>query len=165
MCIALLPKVGYARVTHSGIVILKKSRWSLFSKRIPVTDIIIKYIPIEIGKLICKSENRAVYVSMFNDKVATIVSLTKYVDKMDLFETVYAEYLKTCMIFDSNEYTIRSYQEPIVAKTQGYNINNAFKGMKNTKNKYSLSNRVKKLKNQIKEKSNFSIINLRIVAD
>jgi hypothetical protein len=72
MCVVLLPRVGYTRVTNSGIVVLKRSKWSLCRKKIPVTDIIIKYLPIEIGKLLHKRDTRDVYIDMFNDKVAII---------------------------------------------------------------------------------------------
>lgn len=167
MCIALLPKVGYARVTRSGIVILKKSKWCLFGKRIPVTDICIKYIPIEVGKLICKKENRAVYVSMFNDKVATIVSLTKHVERMDLFDTIYGEYTKACMIVEPSELVVKNYKEPIVPRFQSFNVKTMLQTKKSSKvviqNKHSISRRVEKLKERLNQSFTIiPVINLRM---
>jgi len=164
MCVSLLPRVGYARVTRSGIVILKKSKWSLFRKRIPVTDIIIKYIPIEVGKLICKKADRAVYVSLFNDKVATIVSLTRYCDRMDLLDVVYKEYMKACIIVEPESVDIvADYKEPVIARYQSFKVDKTLNGMKHATNSHRLSDKVKKLKSKLVDLQRVvPIISLRI---
>lgn len=164
MCVALLPRVGYARVTHSGIVILKKTWWSLKRRKIPVTDVIIKYIPLEIGKLIRKKEDRSVYVELFNYRVATIVSLTKYTPHLDLFEHVYKEYAKVCLIEEPEESLVVDYQEPIVSKIQSYGIPKILKGSKPVY-KHSLSNRINKLKEKIAVNPITAIINLQLTTN
>jgi hypothetical protein len=164
MCIALLPKVGYARVTPSGIVILKTSKWSIFRKRIPVTDIVIKYIPIEIGKLLCTPKQRDAYVRKFNDNVATIVSLTKYTDKLNLLDIVYKEYMKICMMVEPEEIVVKNYIPPIPAKSQTYNINSVFDKMRYVANKSRLSDRINKLKTRVNDfQISIPIINLRLI--
>lgn len=164
MCVALLPKVGYARVTHSGIVVLKKSKWSLFGKRIPVTDIVMKYIPIEVGKLIYRGQDRAVYVSLFNDKVATIVSLTKYCDRMDLLDIVYREYMKACMIIEPADIDILlDYKEPIAISNQAFKIKELLKNMKASTNKSKLSDKIKTLQSRISDSTKITrIINMQV---
>ncbi len=157
MCVVLLPRVGYARVTNSGIVILKRSKWSLRRKKIPVTDIIIKYLPIEIGKLLHRDRERDVYISMFTDKVATIVSLTKYVDKLDLLDYVYREYAKACLIKDPDD-LILSYDEPIPGKFYSFNLIPIFKRMKVKPQKVTIASKVKKLKSRIKYPKNFAYL-------
>lgn len=148
MCVVLLPRVGYARVTNSGLVILKRHWWSLFRKRLPVTDVVIKHLPIEIGKLICRKDKRDVYISMFNDRVATIISLVKYTEKMDLLDHVYREYAKACLL-DDPIYLVETYTEPIPAKVHSFNITKVFKSMKPKKQKVTISDQVAKLKSRI----------------
>lgn len=165
MCEVLLPKVGYARVTHSGIVILKKTWWSLKRKKIPITDIIIKYLPIEIGRLLIKAKDRAVYVELFNYRVATIVSLTKYTPHFDLFAYVYDEYTKACFSVDPEYRVVIDYQEPIPNKIQNYSIKPSLDNITVNKNKYKLSKRIQKLKERIQENPIISIINLRLITN
>lgn len=160
MCVSLLPRVGYARVTNSGIIILKKSKWSLFRRRLPVTDVVMKYLPIEIGKLICKKDKRDVYIAMFHDKVATIVSLIKYTDKLDLLDTIYKEYLKACYVIEPVE-SIADYTPPIIAKIKTYGIIGNFNQLLNKSNKHSLYNKIEKLKEQTKTLQIFTIINVK----
>jgi hypothetical protein len=148
MCVVLLPRVGYARVTNSGLVILKESWYSLRSKRIPVTDVIIKYIPIEIGKLMHKGKDRDVYLYMFNDKVATVVSLTKYYVELDLLDYVYKEYARACMIPEPYDITL-SYDDTKEIKLNSFNINSVFKVMKVKKHRPSVADNVNKLKSRI----------------
>jgi hypothetical protein len=163
MCVVLLPRVGYARVTNSGLVILKRHWWSLCSQRIPVTDVIIKYLPMSIGKLLCKKDKREVYIAMFNDRVATIVSLTKYIEKMDLLDYVYKEYAKACMITEP-DYIIESYSEPIAVKLHTFNINSVIKSMKYKETRVKISDQVEKLKSRIHLPKNVKnlFINVRI---
>lgn len=149
MCVVLLPGIGYVRVTNSGLVIMKRHWWSLRRKKIPVTDIIIKYLPIEIGKLICQKDKRDVYISMFNDRVATVVSLTKWSPHMDLLNHVYKEYAKACMIAEPDD-IIATYSEPLPVKFQTFRINTIFKSMKSEPSKYKVSDKVNKLKSRIK---------------
>jgi hypothetical protein len=149
MCVVLLPKVGYARVTGSGLVVLKEHWWSLRWKKLPVTDIIIKYLPIEIGKLICKKDQRDVYVAVFNDKVATVVSLTKYTPRLDLLDYVYKEYAKACMIDDPDDIVL-SYSEPLPMTLPSFNIKAMFKKSKVETSKYKISDKIKKLKSRVR---------------
>jgi hypothetical protein len=145
MCVVLLPRVGYARVTNSGIVILKRSWWSLRRTRIPVTDIIIKYLPIYIGTLMHKKDTREVYIAMCNDKVATIVSLTKYTDKLDLLDYVYREYAKACLISEPEDLTL-SYNLPIRGRVHSFNLSPIFKKMKVKEQKITIASKVEKLR-------------------
>ena len=149
MCVILLPGVGYARVTRSGVLILKKSRWSLFSKRIPVTDVIIKYVPIEIGRLVKKKEDRATYVHIFNTNIATVVSLVKYTDRMSLLDYIFKEFSKIYVFEEPDEKEILTYQEPITDRIQTYEVPKVFKSLKYGRNKHSLSERVERLKKRI----------------
>lgn len=164
MCVALLPRVGYARVTRSGTVILKKSFWSLFRKRIPVTDIIIKYIPAEIGKLVRHKQDQAVYVELFNYQVSTIVSLTKFTPHLDLFAYVYKEYAKNCLMVEDESIILVDYKEPIAPKIQSFGIG---KYTKNTeyRNSHKLSDRIQKLKNKISDNPITAFINLRLTTN
>lgn len=166
MCESLLPKVGYARVTRFGIVILKRSKWSLFRKRIPVTDVVIKYIPIEISKLIATKDKRAVYLNVLNDRVATIVSLTKYMDRLDLLEEVYKEYAKACFFnHDISIDIFKNYVEPIPKKIQLFSINTVLnKEKRSTASSGSISKRVNNLKEKLnKYKLIIPNINLHIL--
>jgi hypothetical protein len=146
MCVVLLPRVGYARVTRSGIIILKKSKWSLCRKRIPVTDIIIKYIPTEIGKLISTKQDQKVYVELFNYRVATVVSLTKYSDKLNLLDEVYKEFIKVCIIEEPITNVVLNYKTPIVDKVETYGIEKTIEKTRHSTSKYKLSDKVEKLK-------------------
>lgn len=165
MCVALLPKVGYARVTPSGIVILKKAWWSLCRRKIPVTDIIIKYLPLEIGKLICKSKDRDVYISLFNYQVATVVSLTKYTPHLDLFAYVYKEYAKACLMVESDEKVVVDFQEPIVANLQSFSVPKSLSKYKTVYSKHSLSKKIQKLKDSISSNPIATIINLHLTTN
>ena len=156
MCVVLLPRVGYARVTRSGIVILKRSKWSLCRRRIPVTDLIIKYIPLQIAKLICKKKDRAVYVSLFDNQIVTIVSLTKYTPSFDLFEYIWKEYSRICIISEPEEEVV-DFKESISMKFRNYNINNSLGSMRSLESKYRLSERVSKLKTRLKDRIEITI--------
>jgi len=165
MCVALLPRVGYARVTRSGIVILKKSWWSLSRKRIPITDLILKYLPLQIGALVRKKAERDVYVSLFNYKVATLVSLTRYTPHLDLFAYVYKEYAKACLMVEPEEEVVVDYQEPIAPRIQSFNIQKVLKDSKPVYNKYKISDKIKKLKSSISLNPIATIINLRLTTN
>lgn len=146
MCVALLPGVGYARVTNSGILILKSSKWSLKRRKIPVTDVVMKYLPIYIGKLICDKKDLDVYVNVFHDKVATIVSLMKYTDKMDLLDVIYKEFTVKCLLIPETEECLTTFIEKIPRNSNTYGMKNDIKVMYHKKIKNSLYEKVEKLR-------------------
>jgi hypothetical protein len=162
MCVVLLPGVGYARVTNSGLVILKKAWYSLRRQRIPVTDVIIKYIPVEIARLMHKGKDRDLYLYMFTDKVATVVSLTKYYVEMDLLDYVYKEYARACMIPDTCD-IILSYDDTAKIKLNSFNINSVFEVMRVKKYRPSVADNVKKLKSRIHVPNLFTKVQVSIV--
>jgi hypothetical protein len=137
-------------VTNSGLVILKRHWWSLCRKKLPVTDVIIKYIPMAIGKLICTKDKRDVYIHVFNTNVATVVSLTVYTSKMDLLDYVYREYAKACLIIEPEDIIVASYEAPLQPKLQSFKIPSVFKSSRVKTPGYPLSEKISKLKSRIR---------------
>lgn len=165
MCVALLPRVGYARVTNSGILILKSSKWSLRRIKIPVTDVVMKYLPIYIGKLICDKKDLDVYINVFHDKVATIVSLMKYTDKMDLLDVIYKEFVTKCLLIpEQTEETIH-FKEKIPKYSNNYNVCKDVNSIFSNNSKHSLYERIEKLRKKsdiVKNITGFLTVKLSI---
>ncbi len=97
MVLFLIPEYQYVKVHKSGLVSLKRKRWSLKKTKVNITDLVVGALPTRIAELAYKKGQGSHYNQLFDAKIASLLHVTKYAKQFCIVEYVWKNYVNLCL--------------------------------------------------------------------
>ena len=92
MVIDLMPEFGYVRVTNSGLVILKKTWWSIKRTIINVTDLCIDILPNRLAASCKRKGYGDTYERMFSNDIYIMMQIRSYKKDFDILNYIWEKF-------------------------------------------------------------------------
>lgn len=133
MILDLFPEYKYVKVKKTGLVSLKKNRWSLRRETLSLTDLAISVIPKRIAKRAKEDNKGNEYLNVFNSYISSMVYMSIYDCHFDIIEYIWNKYVELCLeiptiLIDVEDLDMLdvSYNRPIALS---FNKNRYFHGI------------------------------------
>ena len=97
MILDLFDEYDYVRVHRSGLVSLKRKRWSLRRTRVSLTDLVIGELPKRIAEHAKKLGKGDEYLALFNIQIAAIIHVSSYAEHFCIIDYIWDKYIKLCL--------------------------------------------------------------------
>ena len=156
MAKALIPWIGFVRISNSGIVTLKTNCWSLRKTKLSVTDLCLHKLSNQIAHVATMHNPNHNYLLLFKETITIYLEPHHIDENLDVFEYLWDIYNRYCVKvpFDDEEpFTlIKPFKQnnllPILSTAffyrNRYGVNKIFKNFgKNTKKRSKLLNKIK----------------------
>jgi hypothetical protein len=92
MVIDLLPEFGYVRVTNRGLVVLKKTWWSIKRTVVNVTDLCIDILPNRLAASCKRKGYGDTYERMFSNDIYIMMQLKSYKKDFDILNYIWDKF-------------------------------------------------------------------------
>ena len=161
MILNLFDEYNYVRVHKSGLVSLKRKRWSLKRIRVPLTDLIIGAIPKRIAEKAKQLGKGDEYLALFNANIASIVHISMYAEHFCVVDYIWDKYITLCLEvptvafnFEQHAYEIEFNNRRLIPldffeDTYWYGIIKFLRKKKLSNKPFSILSRVLEIKNKI----------------
>jgi len=111
MLLNLFPEYKFVRVRKSGLIVLKKTWWSLRRTVVSITDLMVGEIPKRIADKAKRDGKGTEYLKLFNTHISTIIHISAYSDSFCVVDYVWDRYTELCIevpliSFEINEYEL-----------------------------------------------------------
>lgn len=93
----LFDEYNYAKVHKSGIISLRRKRWSLRRKRVLLTDIVVAEIPKRIAEVAKRRGKGNEYLQLFDSTIASILHISTYAPQFCVVDYVWDKYIHICL--------------------------------------------------------------------